>query len=141
MEIACTPSKLEGLRRTSAFGRHFGVEINELSPTEVKDLWPLMETKDVLAGFLSPGDGRVNPIDVTMALAKGARMGGVQIFEETQVTGITQDKGVVTGVVTDHGTITAEYVVNCAGMWAGELGKLAGVNIPLAGCRTLLFNY
>ena len=66
-----------------------------------------------------------------MALAKGARMGGVQIFEETAVTGITKEDQRVTGVVTDKGEIQAEYVVNCAGMWAREIGKLAGVNVPL----------
>ena len=131
MEIACTQSRLEGLRRISAFCRYFDVNIEEISPTEVQKLWPMMDTSDVLAGFLSPGDGRVNPIDVTMALAKGARNGGVRIFEETEVTRITKENNRVTGVVTDKGEIEAEYVVNCAGMWAGELGKLAGVNIPL----------
>ena len=90
-----------------------------------------MDCSDVLAGFLSPGDGRVNPVDVTMALAKGARNGGVRIFEETKVTAIKKKNNRVTGVVTDKGEIKAEYVVNCAGMWAGEVGKLAGVNIPL----------
>ena len=107
------------------------LRLNEISPEKVKELWPLAYTDDLLAGFYSPGDGRVNPIDVTMALAKGARMGGVQIFEDTAVTGfITQDQR-VTGVITDKGEIQAEYVVNCAGMWAREIGKMAGVNVPL----------
>jgi len=131
LEIACTPSRLEGLRRISAFGRYFDVDIEEISPTEVQKLWPMMDTSDVLAGFLSPDDGSVSSIDVTMALAKGAKNGGVHIFDETKVTGIMKKNNRVTGVVTDKGEIEAEYVVNCAGMWAGELGKLAGVNIPL----------
>jgi 4-methylaminobutanoate oxidase (formaldehyde-forming) len=131
LEIACTPSRLEGLRRISAFCRHFGVNVEEISPTEVQKLWPMVESSDVLAGFFSTGDGRVNPIDVTMALAKGARIGGVQICEGIKVTGISHKDGVVTGVITDRSTIQAEYVVNCAGMWAGEVGRLAGVNIPL----------
>lgn len=131
LEIACTQSRLEGLRRISAFCRNSGVNVEEISPGEVRKLWPLMDASDVLAGFLTPGDGRANPVEVTMALAKGARQRGVQIFEETKVIGITQDKGAVTGVVTNQGEITAEYVVNCAGMWAGEVGKMAGVHVPL----------
>jgi len=129
--LASTPDRLEELRRIATFDREFGVAIEELTPDQVKEIWPLANTEDVLAGFYSPGDGRVNPIDVTMALARGARMGGVQIFEETAVTGITTEEQKVTGVITNKGAIQAEYVVNCAGMWAHEIGKMAGVNIPL----------
>ena len=131
LEFACSPSRLEGLRRVADFDRGFGVYVEQLSPAEVKNKWPLAHTEDILAGFFTPGDGRVNPIDVTMALAKGARMGGAQIVEEVEVTGIKQDKGRVCGVITDQGEIEAEYVVNCAGIWAHEIGKLAGVNVPL----------
>ncbi len=131
LEIACTASRLEGLRRIADFNRVFDIDIAEISASEVKRMWPLMETGDVLAGFYTTGDGRVNPIDTTMALAKGARMGGAQFFEDTKVTGILQDNGHVTGVITDRGQIRSEYVVNCAGMWARELGKLAGVTVPL----------
>jgi 4-methylaminobutanoate oxidase (formaldehyde-forming) len=129
--LASTPDRLEELRRVAAFNREFGVEMEELSPEKVKEIWPLAFTEDLLAGFFSPGDGRVNPIDVTMAMAKGARMNGVQILEETAVTGISTEEQRVTGVVTDKGEIRAEYVVNCAGMWAREIGKLAGVDVPL----------
>ncbi len=131
LEIASTPSRLEAARRIADFNRVFDIEVAEISASEIKKMWPLMETDDILAGFYTPGDGRTNPIDTTMALAKGARMGGARIFENTKVTGVNQDKGRVTGVVTDKGEIQAEYVVNCAGMWARELGKLAGVSVPL----------
>jgi 4-methylaminobutanoate oxidase (formaldehyde-forming) len=131
LEIACTPSRLEGLRRIAGFNRVFDVNVEEIPPSEIKKMWPLMETGDILAGFYAPDDGRVNPIDTTMALAKGARLGGARIIEETKVTGINQQNGRVTGVVTDKGEIRAEYVVNCAGMWARELGMLAGVHVPL----------
>jgi 4-methylaminobutanoate oxidase (formaldehyde-forming) len=131
LEFATTPSRLEELRRVAAFDHQFGVHIEEIPPEKVKELWPLAYTGDILAGFFSPEDGRVNPIDVTMALAKGARMGGVQILEGTAVIGITKDVGRVTGVITNMGGIEAEYVVNCAGMWAREIGKMAGVNVPL----------
>jgi len=129
--LASTANRLEELRRVAAFDRYFGVEMQELTPEDVKELWPLAYTDDVLAGFNSPGDGRVNPTDVTMALAKGARMGGVQIFEDTAVTGFNLENQRVNGVITDKGEIQVEYVVNCAGMWAREIGKLAGISIPL----------
>jgi glycine cleavage system aminomethyltransferase T/glycine/D-amino acid oxidase-like deaminating enzyme len=131
ISIATSPDRLEELRRIAAFDREFGVEVKELSAEEIKEIWPLAYTDDILAGFYSPGDGRVNPIDVTMALARGARTDGVQILEETAVTGFTIEDRRVTGVVTDNGEIEAEIVVNCAGMWAREIGRLAGVNVPL----------
>jgi glycine cleavage system aminomethyltransferase T/glycine/D-amino acid oxidase-like deaminating enzyme len=131
LTLACTPDRLEELRRVAAFDRKFGVQMEEISPEKVKELWPLANTEDVLAGFYAPGDGRVNPIDVTMALAKGARMSGAQIFEDTVVTGFTLEDQRVTGVSTNKGEIQTEYVVNCAGMWAREIGKFAGVNVPL----------
>ncbi|MGW8144405.1 MAG: GcvT family protein, partial [Anaerolineales bacterium] len=105
--------------------------VQELSPGEIKHKWPLAYTDDILAGFFTPGDGRVNPIDATMALAKGARMGGAQILEEVEVTGIQQSNGRVTGVTTDLGQVEAEFVVNCGGIWAHQIGKMAGVNVPL----------
>jgi 4-methylaminobutanoate oxidase (formaldehyde-forming) len=131
LNIATSPSRLEEFRRIAAFDRHFGVPMEEISPEKVKELWPLAYTDDILAGFFTPGDGRVNPVDVTMALAKGARMGGVQIFEETAVTGFRKEEQRVTAVITNKGEIRAEYVVNCAGMWGREIGKLAGVAVPL----------
>jgi 4-methylaminobutanoate oxidase (formaldehyde-forming) len=131
LEFACSPSRVEDHRRIADFNRLFNLHVEEVSPSRIKEMWPLMDTEDILTGFFSPGDGRVNPIDTTMALAKGARMGGVQIFEDTGVTGINHRNGRVTGVVTDKGEIQAEYVVNCAGMWARHVGKMAGVNVPL----------
>jgi 4-methylaminobutanoate oxidase (formaldehyde-forming) len=131
LNVASTPSRLEEYRRIAAFQRYLGIPMEEVSPEKVKQMWPLAHTDDILAGFFTPGDGRVNPVDVTMALAKGARMGGVQIFEETAVTGFRKEGHRVTGVITDKGEIQADYVVSCAGMWAHEIGKLAGVNVPL----------
>ncbi len=131
LEFACSPSRLEGQRRIADFDRGFGVNVQELSPAEVKQKWPLAYTEDILAGFFTPGDGRVNPIDATMALAKGARMGGAEIIEEIEVTAFKQNNGRVSGVITDQGEIEAEYVVNCAGIWAHQIGKMAGVNVPL----------
>ncbi|MBW8011543.1 MAG: FAD-dependent oxidoreductase [Chloroflexi bacterium] len=131
LQLACTQDWLEERRRIGVFARKHGVNYQEISASEVKKMWPLAETKDVIAGFYTAEDGRANPVDVTMALAKGARMGGATIFEETEVTGINKKDGRVTGVVTDKGEIEAEYIVNCAGLWGRQLGKLAGVNVPL----------
>jgi len=131
IELAIEPGRLEEYRRVAAFNRLCGVEVHEISPAEVARLFPLARTDDVLAGFYIPGDGRVNPVDVTMALAKGARMRGARIVEGVPVTGFLQHRGAVTGVRTAQGDVEAEFVVNCAGMWARQLGELAGVSIPL----------
>jgi glycine cleavage system aminomethyltransferase T/glycine/D-amino acid oxidase-like deaminating enzyme len=131
IELAIEPGRLEEYRRVAAFNRLCGVEVHEISPREVAEKFPLARVDDVLAGFYIPADGRVNPVDVTMSLARGARMRGARIIEGVPVTGFTCHRGAVTGVRTPHGDIEAGYVVNCAGMWARQLGDLAGVNIPL----------
>lgn len=131
IELAIEPGRLEEYRRVAAFNRHCGVEVHEISAAEVGQLWPLARTDDVLAGFYIPADGRVNPVDVTMSLARGARLQGARIIEGVPVTGFCTRDGAVTGVRTQQGDIEAEYVVNCAGMWSRQLGELAGVSIPL----------
>ena len=131
IQIASNLEQLHSLRRSADYCRGHGVSTEEISAAEIKEMWPLFHVDDILAGFYTAEDGRVNPVDATMALAKGARMGGARVLEETRVTGIKQERGRVTGVVTDKGEIEAEYVVNCAGMWARELGKMAGVHVPL----------
>jgi heterotetrameric sarcosine oxidase gamma subunit len=131
IELATEPDRLEEYRRVSTFNRYCGVDVHEISAKEVGDLFPLARTDDVLAGFYVKEDGRANPVDVTMALAKGARLKGAAIIEGVAVTDVCRRDGVVTGVRTDQGDIEAEYVVNCAGMWARQLGEAVGVNIPL----------
>ncbi len=131
IEVASDPDRLEEYRRVSAFNRHCGVDVHEISAAQVGDLFPLARTDDILAGFYVKEDGRVNPVDVTMALSKGARMQGARIIEGVPVTGVLKKRGVVTGVRTACGDIEAEYVVNCAGIWARQIGLCAGVNIPL----------
>jgi len=120
LQPATNPNRLDSLRRRATYARGHGVNTEEISGAEVKKMWPLFETDDIIAGFYTADDGRVNPIDTTMALAKGAKMGGARIFEETRVTGIKKKNGHVTGVVTNKGEIEAEYVVNCAGLHAAE---------------------
>jgi 4-methylaminobutanoate oxidase (formaldehyde-forming) len=131
LHLATTPGRLEALRREAAFVRGYGVDNQELSAREFGRLWPEARTDDVLAAFYVADEGRVNPADLTMAYAKGARMRGARIVEGVIATGFTTARGRVTGVVTDRGTIEAEFVVNAAGMWARQVGALAGVSVPL----------
>jgi 4-methylaminobutanoate oxidase (formaldehyde-forming) len=130
IELASDKDRLEEYRRISDFNRKCGVDVHEISPEEVRNLFPLCRVDDVEAGFYVEGDGRVNPVDLTMSLAKGARMKGVSIFEDVPVVGVMDDGVKVTGVKTVFGDIKADYVVNCAGMWARQLGERSGVNIP-----------
>ncbi len=130
IEVAGDADRLEEYRRVSAFNRHLGVDVHEISPREVRDLFPLAKTDDLLAGFYVKEDGKANPVDCTMALAKGARLQGATILEGVAATGIIKRGKAVAGVQTSHGDIECEYVVNCAGMWARQLGAKSGVNIP-----------
>ncbi len=131
IELATERDRLEEYRRVAAFNRHCGVDVQEISATEVQRLFPLARTDDILAGFYVAGDGRVDPVDVTMALAKGAKMKGVKIIEGVSVSGVLKKDGVVTGVRTSAGEIQAETVVNCGGAWGRQLGLEAGVSVPL----------
>ena len=131
IEVAADEGRLEEYRRVSAFNRHCGIDVQEISPGEVAELFPLARTDDLLAGFYVPQDGRANPVDVTMSLAKGARMAGATVLEGVAVSDVLTARGAVTGVRTPYGDIEAEYVVNCAGMWARQLGARSGVTIAL----------
>ena len=129
VEVAADKDRLEEYRRVAVFNRHCGVDVQEISPREVQQLFPLAKVDDIEAGFYIKNDGRVNPVDVTMALGKGARMKGVRILEGVASTGVLQERGRVTGVRTAIGDIKTDIVVNCAGMWARQFGELAGVTI------------
>jgi 4-methylaminobutanoate oxidase (formaldehyde-forming) len=130
IEVASDKDRLEEYRRVAAFNRYCGLDVHELSAAEVGRLFPLARVDDIEAGFYVKEDGRVNPVDVTMALARGARQRGVRILEGVTALGVTQHRGRVSGVRTAQGTVQCEYVVNCAGMWARQFGALAGVCIP-----------
>ncbi len=131
LHLATSPRRLEALRREAAFVRGFGVDDQEISAAEFGRMWPAARIDDVLAAFHVADEGRVNPADLTMAYAKGARMRGARIIEGVTATGVTSAGGRVTGVVTNQGTVTCEYVVNAAGMWARDVGASAGVAVPL----------
>jgi 4-methylaminobutanoate oxidase (formaldehyde-forming) len=131
IQLALTPAKAEEMRRGLRAAQTFGLECEEVTPSDVQRLWPLAYVGDVQAAFHFPNDGRINPTDVTRALAKGARNGGARIVEKCPVIGIERHDGKVTAVTTELGRIKAAIVVNCAGMWARQIGCLAGVDVPL----------
>jgi glycine cleavage system aminomethyltransferase T/glycine/D-amino acid oxidase-like deaminating enzyme len=132
LQLASNPERVHEMRRLAPFMCRHGIDIHEISAGEAQELFPVGDLSDVLSAFYIPGDGRANPVDVTMSLAKGARMGGAQIFEGVTVTGILTKNGTATGVRLATGeTIGAEYVVICAGMWSRQLGAAAGINLPL----------
>lgn len=130
IEVASTKDRLIEYRRVAAFNRWCNIDVTEISPGEVQALFPPACIDDVLAGFYVKQDGKVNPVDATMALAKGARLQGVRIFERVRATDIHTKNGTVVGVETDSGIIQTEYVVNCAGMWARQFGEGSGAVIP-----------
>lgn len=131
LQVACNEERLEEMRRSASFMRTRGIDCNEISVDKAKELWPLANFDDVISAFYTPEDGRANPVDLTMSLAKGAKMGGAKIFEGVTVTGVIKENGTAVGVSTDKGDIKATYVVNCAGMWARQFGEMAGVSLPL----------
>jgi glycine cleavage system T protein len=131
ISVARTAERLVELKRGASMARCFGVEVEPISPAEAGRLWPLMRTDDLAGAVWIPGDGRTNPIDTTLALARGARQGGATIVENVTVTGIRRARGAATGVRTDRGDVAADVVVNCAGMWGREVGRMAGVSVPL----------
>jgi 4-methylaminobutanoate oxidase (formaldehyde-forming) len=135
VSIASTPARFEELRRGASMAKTFGLDVEVISPAQVRELWPLLDGDDVVGGVYLPGDGQTNPTDTTMALAKGARQAGARILEDVKVTGVNTANGRVTGVRTEQGDIAAEVVVNCAGMWGREVGLMAGVNVPLHACE------
>jgi glycine cleavage system aminomethyltransferase T/glycine/D-amino acid oxidase-like deaminating enzyme len=133
--LARTAERLIELKRLASMGRAFGLEAEVISPAEAKRLHPLIETRDVIGAVHIPSDGQADPVGIAQALAKGARIGGARLIEGCKVTGIRTSGGRVTGVATEHGPVVCEVVVNCAGMWGREIGRMAGVNVPLHACE------
>ena len=131
LSIATHQERFTELKRGASMAKLCGFPCSVVTPEEALEHWPLLNIDDVVGGIYLPMDGVVNPVDVTEALAKGARQNGVTILEHTAALEVITQNGQVTGVVTDQGEISAEIVVNCAGMWARELGRKSGVNIPL----------
>ncbi len=135
LRLACNPERWTEVKRQATTAHSFGLEMHLLTPTEARDLWPLMRIDDVVGAAYLPTDGQANPSDIVQALARGARTGGVAIHEDVNVTGIRVESGAVRAVETDQGVIACEKLVLCAGQWARDLGRLALVNVPLVSVQ------
>ena len=136
VNVASTPERLKVLKKQVAMARSFGVECHLISPQEALDKYPIIRSDDLTGAIWLPGDGKANPADLCMSLAKGARKRGVKIVEGVEVTGVIIENGHAVGVKTLQaggvtGEIRCEVLVNCAGQWARQFGLLAGVNVPL----------
>ena len=131
LRLACTEERWTEVKRQATTAHSFGLEMDLLTPTEALNLWPLMNIDDVIGAAFMPTDGQANPSDITQALAKGARMAGAKIFEDTKVLDLEIDNGKIKAVITEHGRIECEKVVVCAGQWTREFAQRFGVNVPL----------
>ncbi|GJL82162.1 MAG: FAD-dependent oxidoreductase [marine bacterium B5-7] len=135
LRLACNDERWTEVKRQATTAHSFGLDMQLLTPTEALELWPIMDISDVVGAAFLPTDGQASPSDITRSLARGARDGGVEFFENIQVTGIEIDNGRPKAVLTDAGRIACDVVVNCAGQWAREVGRMAGVNVPLVSVQ------
>ncbi|MGR6467680.1 GcvT family protein [Rhizobium sp. PAMB 3182] len=137
--VALTEERKEEIYRQATLARAFDVDVTEISPQEVKNLYPHLNISDVVGAVHLPLDGQCDPANIAMALAKGARQLGAQIVENVKVTAVHSKDGRVTGVSwskgTEDGTIAADMVVNCGGMWGRDLAARSGVTLPLHACE------
>ena len=135
ISIAATAERFEELKRSASMAKVFGLEVNVVTTEEIAERYPLIRTDDLYGGIHIPSDGYANAVDITQALARGAKNRGVKIFQDTKVDEILRDGGRAVGVRTVKGDIEADHVVICGGMWSRELAASAGVNIPLHACE------
>jgi 4-methylaminobutanoate oxidase (formaldehyde-forming) len=135
VSLATTPGRMEELARNASMAKVFGLPVHVVSPREIAELYPLASLDDVIGGIHIPSDGYANAVDITQALAKGARSKGVRIFQDLKVTRIRHDGRRVAGVDTEQGSIDAQYVGLCGGMWTRDLAASIGVAVPLLACE------
>jgi glycine cleavage system T protein len=135
ISMATNAERFEELKRSASMAKVFDLPVHIISPKEIQALAPIVNIEDVVGGIHIPSDGYANAVDITQALAKGARSGGAQIFENTKVTKIQHNGERVTGVETDEGSVVADYVVICGGMWTRDLAASIGVAAPLHACE------
>src|SRR5260221_1744501 len=131
LRLACNAERLTEIRRQATTAHSFGLEMHLLTPAEAKRLWPIMDIADLVGAAFLPTDGQANPADIAQALAKGARSGGAWIIEDCPVSAIEIKAGAVAGVTTAQGAIRCDIVVNCGGQLAPQIGRMAGVSVPL----------
>ena len=135
LSVARTEERLEELKRTASMAKVFGVDSEMIDNERLVQLYPGINTDGVLGTLYIENDGQTNPIDTTMALVKGARMGGAMIREKTKVTDIIVEQGKAVGVKTDAGDIQAEKVILCGGLWSRDIAARIGIDLPLYACE------
>ncbi len=135
MSTATNPGRMEDLVRRADMAKVFGLQVDVLGPDGCKDLYPLINVDDVIGGIFIPSDGQADPVGITQALAKGARMGGAEIFENTLASKVIVDDGRAVGVETPTGTVMAKNIVLACGMWTRTLAAEIGVSVPLHACE------
>ncbi len=139
--VALTEERKEEIYRQAAMARAFGVEVEEIENERVQELYPHINLEGVKGAVYLPKDGQGDPANIALALAKGAKQGGALIKERIKVTGVAKEGRKVVGVDwesddgSESGQIECDMVVNCAGMWGQEVGKMAGANVPLQACE------
>ncbi|MDX1737552.1 MAG: FAD-binding oxidoreductase, partial [Alphaproteobacteria bacterium] len=131
VSLALNESRFTELKRGASMASNFGLEVNVIQPEEAAERWPGLNVSDAVGGIYLPADGQCNPIDTCLALAKGAKMGGAKIFENTLVHKIITEGGKAVGVMTDQGELRANTVVLAGGMWSRDLAAEVGANVPL----------
>jgi 4-methylaminobutanoate oxidase (formaldehyde-forming) len=131
LRLATTPDRWTEFRRLATTARSFGMEMHLISPDEVKRMWPLMDTSDLIGASWLPTDGQASPSDITRSLAKGARMHGATLVEGVRVTGFRMEGPRIVAVETTQGEVLCDKVVNCGGQWARQIGAMAGIEVPL----------
>lgn len=135
LRLACNSERWTEVKRQATTAHSFGLEMQLLTPLEALELWPLMNIDDLVGAAFMPTDGQANPADITQALARGARQGGVKIFEDTGVTDIEIENGRIRAVITDTGRIECERLICCAGQWSRAFAARFGVNVPLVSMQ------
>ena len=138
--VALTEERREEIYRQAAMARAFGVDVEEITPAEVKAKYEHLNIDGVTGGVWLPLDGQGDPANIALALAKGARQMGAQVFEQTKAMGVTREGRRITSLQWENqngesGAIDCENVINCGGMWGHEVGRMLGINVPLQACE------
>jgi len=131
IRLAMNRDRMDEYRQYASTARTIGIDVNFITPDEVKEIWPLCNTEGIIGAIVHPEDGYIQPADLTQALARGARNGGGEIYRNTTVTGITRTPGGEWQVETDKGTITCEHIVSATGNFVRQTGAMVGLDIPV----------
>ena len=129
--MASSKDRWDELKRNVSIGKGFGFDVHLVSPNEITDMCPIINTEKVIGALYVPTDGHADPASLTHALAKGAKMYGAEFMTDTEVTGFSKKNNTITEIHTNKGKIKSDIIVNAGGLWARRVGALMGVNVPV----------